>query len=123
MASLRWRVGPPEACYGEAADPTSDENEGPFFVYDIARGDVVFESAEVAHAGFRNVMVDGEGTAYFSAGDAQLNAYDPQSGELRTLASRMPGATLRASTRPHLTAPSTGSPRTPRCSSHSGQEA
>lgn len=86
--------------YGEAVDPSSEDNQGPFFVYDVAQQRVVFESGEVAHAGFRNVMVDGQGTAYFSAGEGRLQAYDPRSRELRMLDGVMPGATLRASTRP-----------------------
>lgn len=86
--------------YGEAVDPAFAENQGSFFAYDIAQERVVFEYDGADHDGFRNVMVGPDGTAYFSAGEGRLQAFDPRSGELSMLDGVMPGATLRASTRP-----------------------
>ena len=86
--------------YGEAVDPAFAENQGIFFAYDLAQERVVFEYDGTDHDGFRNVMVGPDGIAYFSAGEGRLQAFDPRSGELRMLDGVMPGATVRASTRP-----------------------
>lgn len=86
--------------YGEAPDPRFAEDQGPFFVYDVARGETVFVDDDPAHAGFRSVAVDAEGRAYYSVGDGVLRVYDPQTGEARDHPDLMPGLWLRASTAP-----------------------
>ena len=50
--------------------------------------------------GFRNVAVDAQGRAYYSAGNGVLRRYDPRTGEARDLPDRLPGPWMRASTRP-----------------------
>lgn len=72
---------------------------GTFFVYDIKAGKVVFTDDE-AHVGYRNVAVGPKGVAYFSAGAGQLKRYDPAANRLDTLPAKLPGAYMRASTRP-----------------------
>ena len=87
--------------YGEAIDPIAEAQNldaGPFFVYDTVNGEVVFEGDPALHSGFRNVMVDGEGRAYYSIGGSELSVYDPASNSVATHPHRMPGDWLRAST-------------------------
>ncbi len=87
--------------YGEAVDPfskASDIDEGPFFVYDTDTEQVIFEGPSIPHSGYRNIMVDSEGRAYYSIGDGQLAVYDPGQNDITTHPSRMPGDWLRAST-------------------------
>ena len=87
--------------YGEAPDPLAGQPwQGPFFVYDLARGETIFEDADRGQVGFRNVAVDAQGRAYYSAGNGVLRRYDPRTGEARDLPDRMPGPWMRASTRP-----------------------
>ncbi len=89
--------------YGEAIDPlleADDIDQGPFFAYDVVREELVFEGPHHPHEGFRNVMVDARGRAYYSIGGGELAVYDPQDNQLRTHPHRMPGAWLRASTSP-----------------------
>jgi hypothetical protein len=87
--------------YGEAPDPLNDELwQGPFFVYDVARRETVFQDDDAAHVGFRNIAVDADGRAYFSAWDGALRMYDPRAGETMDVPGRLPGAWMRASTRP-----------------------
>lgn len=86
--------------YGEAVDPNAKPKRGPFFVYDVRAEKVVFRADPEDHVGFRNVMVDGQGRAYFSAGDSRLYVWDPATKKLETSAIRLPGDWVRASTRP-----------------------
>ena len=86
--------------YGEAPDPRFETDQGAFFVYDAQRRETVFLDDDPAHVGFRNVAVDAQGRAYYSVGAGGLRVYDPTTGETRDLPDRMPGAWLRASTRP-----------------------
>jgi hypothetical protein len=90
--------------YGEAIDPvleSEDLDAGPFFVYDVVNEQVVFEGPAQPHVGFRNVMVDGEGRAYYSVDNSGgLAVYDPQSNDIQTHPHQMPGPWLRASTAP-----------------------
>lgn len=90
--------------YGEAVDPGATEpgtgKKGAFFAYDVRDRRVVFRSDAPDHVGFRNVMVDGRGRAYFSAGGGRLQVYDPATRQLQLHPGRMPGDWLRASTRP-----------------------
>lgn len=87
--------------YGEAVDPVQmrdDIETGPFFVYDVIDEQVVYTGPDQPHAGFRSILVDAEGTAYYSIGDGQLQTYDPTTGESETHPSTMPGYYLRAAT-------------------------
>lgn len=89
--------------YGEAIDPTTkggaDAREGRFFVYDTLTQQVV---KDVPHGplGYRNMIVDGDGRAYYSKSENTLSVYDPQSNSVTTHEHEMPGAWLRASTPP-----------------------
>jgi hypothetical protein len=89
--------------YGEAVDPVLKNegvNRGPLFAYDVVDEKVVFVGPDEPHVGYRSVLVDAEGTAYYSIGDSSLAAYDPDTGELRTADVELPGEWLRAATRP-----------------------
>ena len=89
--------------YGEAIDPvleSEDLDAGPFFVYDVVNDQVVFEGPAQPHTGYRNIMVDAEGRAYYSIGSSELAVYDPQANEIQTHPHTMPGLWLRASTAP-----------------------
>jgi hypothetical protein len=85
--------------YGEAADPLAPQgnNRGPFFVYDIATGEVVFSDADPSHQGFRSMAVDGSGRAMVGFGEGRLSVFDPATGTLEPFAT-MPGSRLRATT-------------------------
>jgi len=85
--------------YGEAVDPLAEGNSGPFFAYDIERGEVVFRDDDPAPVGFRNVAVDADGRAYYSVTGGRLARYDPDTGEAADDAYQVPGERLRASTR------------------------
>ena len=71
-----WGEGGP--LYGESVDPEfdADYDSGTFFVYDVTEEAVVFET-DTPHVGYRNIMVDAAGHAYFAAGDGELWRYDP----------------------------------------------
>jgi hypothetical protein len=93
---------------GGAADSTGSDEEGNseakvkpgvFFVYDIKTGKVVFQD-DGTQAGYRNVAVGPKGVAYYSGGDSQLKRYDPATKKLDVLPAKLPGAYMRASTRP-----------------------
>lgn len=86
--------------YGEAVNPEVQPKRGPFFVYDIRARKVVFQADPDNHVGFRNMMVDGEGRAWFSAGDGRLQVWDPSTRKLEESDVRLPGDWVRASTRP-----------------------
>lgn len=72
---------------------------GAFFAFDPATKEVVFRD-DGPHAGFRNVMVDGKGRAYYSAGERKLKMFDPETKKLSDVEAQLPGLYLRASTRP-----------------------
>ncbi len=89
--------------YGEAVDPIpmrDDEETGPFFVYDINREETIFTGPDEPHEGFRAMIVDRDGRAYYSAGDGKLSVYDPATGEITTHPEAIPGYWLRSSTPP-----------------------
>ena len=89
--------------YGEAIDPvlrSQGIEQGPFFAYDVASESVVFQGPPTPHVGYRNVIVDAEGRAYYSLGGAQLAVYDPASNALSTHPHNMPADWVRASTAP-----------------------
>jgi hypothetical protein len=89
--------------YGEAVDPVSKDNgvdRGPFFAYDVVGEELVYMGPEEPHVGFRSVMVDADGVAYYSIGDAELQTYDPATGESVAHDGRLPGEWLRAATAP-----------------------
>lgn len=86
--------------YGEAVDPLSgNRDEGLFFVYDVASRRVVFQTDKPPGvAGFRNILVDGSGKAWFSIGEREAAVYDPSSNRLEDEHKTIPGSFLRAST-------------------------
>ncbi len=88
--------------FGEALDPyvEDDVDGGPFFAYDTATEEVIFTGPAGPHVGYRNIMIDGSGRAYYSMGGSQLSVYDPETNELSTHTSPLPGDWLRASTVP-----------------------
>ncbi|MGH3650821.1 MAG: hypothetical protein ACRDU9_08950, partial [Acidimicrobiia bacterium] len=89
--------------YGEAIDPASqdaDIDDGPFYVYDTSSEEVVFTGDPLVHSGFRNILVDAEGRAYYSIGGGKLAVYEPGANQVTTLEASMPGDWLRASTFP-----------------------
>ncbi len=88
--------------YGEAVDPLLDEDTYPaggFFVYDATIGDVQQFAEDPRHEGFRNVMVDPAGTAWFAADGGGLFRYDPATEGIELTDIELP-ANLRASTLP-----------------------
>lgn len=88
--------------YGEARDPIAMADgiaNGPFFVYDVRTEEVVYVNRD-GHVGYRNMMVDESGRAYFSIGDHRLAVYDPTTNQVTRLEEKMPGEWLRASTYP-----------------------
>ena len=89
--------------YGEAIDPvlrSQGMEQGPFFAYDVTSETVAFQGPPTPHVGYRNVMVDQGGHAYYSIGGGQLADYDPASNSLSTHPHDMPADWLRASTAP-----------------------
>lgn len=93
-----WSTG--GLLFGEAVDPSQDGDHGLFFVYDIEDGEVVLSDADTSHTGFRSVLVDAAGRAYFSAGASRLHVFDPGTKEIQSHPEALPGDWLRAATRP-----------------------
>ncbi len=89
--------------FGEAVDPATMGGEalreGRFFVYDTSADEVILNETH-GPIGYRNIMVDGKGRAYYSQGDGLLTAYDPQNNTVTLHEHAMPGTWLRASTTP-----------------------
>jgi len=87
--------------YGEAIDPVSGERDGLFFAYDIAQRKVVFQMDKPSGVkGYRNILVDSTGKAWFSIGANQVAIYDPATNTATTSDIKLPGVYLRAATRP-----------------------
>jgi len=89
--------------YGEAVDPIERDAggpPGPFFAYDVDDEETVFVSDIQSAVGYRSILVDEEGAAYWSIGGAELQKYDPATGDSTTHESAMPGDWLRAVTEP-----------------------
>jgi len=89
--------------FGEAIDPVlknDDIDSGPFFAYDVIEEEVVYTGPEQPHTGFRSVLVDSEGVAYYSIGGGELQTYDPATGETAIHEATIPGESLRAVTEP-----------------------
>lgn len=89
--------------YGEAVDVSvggsGEEKSGIFFVYDLRARKVVHQNEVLPHVGFRNILVDGRGDAYYAAGNRQLNRYDAERSTVLPFPAALPGQWLRASTR------------------------
>ena len=83
----------------DGGDGDAKVKPGVFFVYDIDAGKVVFQD-DGTHAGYRNVAVGPRGVAYYSGGNGELKRYDPATRKLDVLPAKLPGAYMRASTRP-----------------------
>jgi sugar lactone lactonase YvrE len=87
--------------FGEAAESEATPAKGLFFVYDIAAGKVVFQHDKPDGApGYRSILVDGSGKAWFSVGDGQVAVYDPSSNSVSDSSVTIPGQFLRAATHP-----------------------
>lgn len=89
--------------YGEARDPVASSEgvkRGPFFAYDVVAEEVVFTGPDEPRVGYRSILVDADGVAYYSIGDSELQTYDPQTGDSVTHDARLPGDWLRAVTDP-----------------------
>lgn len=87
--------------YGEAADPLARAEgikKGPLFAYDVINEEVAFVGPDNPHTGYRSILVDAEGVAYYSIGGGELAAYDPETGETHTHEAKLPGDWLRAVT-------------------------
>jgi|GEM_PF-524695 len=84
--------------YAEVVGPSSDPDEGPFVVYDVNQRQVIYSGNADIHTGFRNIMVDRQGNAYFSVKAKGLARYSPQTNQVTVLDVALPGR-LRASTR------------------------
>ena len=86
--------------YGEATLAHTDgSSEGPFTVYDVSKRQLVYSGNADIHTGFRNIMVDKEGNAYFSVNTRGLAKYSPSTNQVTVLPiTPLPGY-LRASTR------------------------
>jgi hypothetical protein len=69
-------------------------------VYDVYTEEVVFRGPDSPHVGYRNLIVDAQGRAYYSIGGGELAVYDPADDQLRTHPHTMPADWLRASTLP-----------------------
>jgi hypothetical protein len=87
--------------YAEAADPNqpTGTNAGPFFVYDVRTGEVIFSNDDASHTGFRSMAVGPGGRAYVTFGEGSLSVYDPASNSMVDSVS-IPGGRLRAATAP-----------------------
>lgn len=82
--------------FGEAVDPSSDPDAGPFFVADSATGEVVHLDDETSHVGFRSILVTADGDAWFSAGDGRLFRHEGETDATELHDHDLPGAWLRA---------------------------
>ena len=89
--------------YGEAVDPVrkgDGTDRGPFFVYDVMAEETVHVGPEAPHVGYRSVLVDANGNAFYSIGGGELARLDPVTGKETTHDARLPGQWLRAATEP-----------------------
>ena len=88
--------------YGEIVDPLVSDDlfpSGGFVVYDVTSGQVVRTAEDPVHDGFRNILVDEQGSAWFARDGGQLLRYDPAADETSEVDVDL-GGMLRASTRP-----------------------
>ena len=87
--------------YGEAASPIADAppERGSFFVYDPESREVVYQSDDPTHTGFRSILVAPDGSAFVAADNSKVLRYEP-GGELTEYAEPLPAGWLRAATAP-----------------------
>jgi hypothetical protein len=83
--------------YGEAAAPIEEAppERGVFFVYDPESEEVVYQSDDPTHTGFRSILVADDGSAFVAADDSKLLHYEP-GGELATYPDPLPAGWIRA---------------------------
>lgn len=88
--------------YGEALRPDAEDDVdgGPLFVYDTRAQSVIFTGPDGPHQGYRNILVDANGRAYYSTGNGGLAVYDPETNDVTSFDGQLPGAWLRAATEP-----------------------
>lgn len=86
--------------YMEAAapDPQAPPEVGAFAVYDPASGEVVYQSDDPDHTGFRSILVGPDGAGYVAGAGSELLRYTP-GGEL-TPGAELPEGWLRAAAPP-----------------------
>jgi DNA-binding beta-propeller fold protein YncE len=87
--------------YGEAAVPIEEAppERGSFFVYDPESREVVYQSDDPTHTGFRSILVAPDGSAFVAADDSKVLRYEP-GGELTEYEQPLPAGWLRAATAP-----------------------
>jgi hypothetical protein len=87
--------------YGEAAAPIADAppERGVFFVYDPESGEVVYQSDEPTHTGFRSILVEPDGSALVAGDGSTVLEYTP-GGELAEYSEPLPAGWLRAAAAP-----------------------
>lgn len=87
--------------FGEALDPASPADAGPFFAYDVASDAVLFRGDTAHHVGFRGIAVTSDDDALFAADGGRIRRYDPVAGEVDDLPTLLPnGGWLRAASAP-----------------------
>jgi hypothetical protein len=87
--------------YGEAAEPIADAppERGIFFVYDPDSGEVVYQSDDPTHTGFRSILVAPDGSALVAGDGSSVLRYTP-GGELTEYSEQLPEGWLRAAAAP-----------------------
>jgi len=87
--------------YGEAAAPIDDAppERGIFFVYDPDSGEVVYQSDDPTHTGFRSILVEPDGSALVAGDGSTVLEYTP-GGELSEYSEQLPAGWLRAAAAP-----------------------
>lgn len=87
--------------FGEAAAPIEDAppEKGVFFVFDPETNEVIYRSDDEDHAGYRSILVDGEGAAFLATRGSDLLKYVPGEELVRSAAS-LPEGWLRAAATP-----------------------
>ena len=98
-----WRAG--GLLYGEANHPAGKDRSWPegkrFWVYDIARGTLIFRSPQlIEHGSGRDIAVDRDGRAYYSGSGRDLLRYDPATNTEQRVTSFPHDGKLRASSEP-----------------------
>lgn len=89
--------------FGEAFNPREEQQPGPegaFFAYDVEREEVVFQTEDGRHTGFRSIGVGADGTVYLAGPGKKLLTWAPGDDELTVHGEELPGTKLRAVTRP-----------------------
>jgi hypothetical protein len=84
--------------FGEAVDPESDPDAGVFFVADAETGEVAHVVDDEDPVGFRSILVTPGGAGIYAAGEHDLVAVDPVTGDSTVIDDVLPGEWMRAAT-------------------------